>query len=140
MNYTVKDSMDEEMEIINDLVAEEASCSNEIDFDYEFDANQFFDFTVDETESEAEEAENWFRFACEYPPSPFIVKLKMMKAAKATQTKAHKTGSSKIGADKKSSTSSTSEGDIDNRKAASREVKNKGMDGLLQIYVFLSQV
>ncbi|XP_071711835.1 uncharacterized protein [Rutidosis leptorrhynchoides] len=121
MNYVFKDSMDEEMENMKDLVADEASFSNEIDFEYEFDANQFFDFTVDETESEAEEAETWFRFACEHPPSPFIVKLKMMKEAKA-----NKTSSRKKEADKKNSTSSTSD-DIDNHKASSREVKIKGV-------------
>ena len=50
----------------------------------------------------------------------FIVKLKMMKAAKANK-KAHK----KTEADKKSSTSSISDGDADH-KAGSREAKIKG--------------
>lgn len=53
----------------------------------------------------------------------------MMKAAKATHMKAHKTSARKKEADKKTRTSSISDGDIDH-KAASREAKTKGMDHL----------
>lgn len=49
--------------------ASSSSLSDDIDFEYEFDVCQVFDFTREETQSEAEEAESWFRFAKEYPPS-----------------------------------------------------------------------
>ncbi|CAI9302340.1 unnamed protein product [Lactuca saligna] len=116
--------MDEEMEIMQELLADEDSFSNEIDSEYEFDACQFFDFTRGETESEAEEAESWFRYAHEYPPSPFILKLKMMKAAKAkaNQMKSHKTSFRK-----KTSTSSISDGGDIDHEAPSKEAKIKGV-------------
>lgn len=41
----------------------------EIDLDYEFDAARFFDFTREESISEAYEAERWFQSAGTYPPS-----------------------------------------------------------------------
>ncbi|GJU77223.1 TPX2-like protein [Tanacetum coccineum] len=94
---------------------------HQIDFEYEFDACHFYDFNRDETLSESREAEDWFGSATEYPPSPFMVKLKMMKAAKANK-KAHK----KTEADKKSSSSSVSDGDTDH-KTSSREMKIKGV-------------
>ncbi|XP_022159573.1 protein TPX2-like isoform X2 [Momordica charantia] len=47
----------------------------EIDFDYEFDAAMYYDFTRPETKQETREAEDWFKFAGSYPPSPFVVKL-----------------------------------------------------------------
>ncbi|PWA48187.1 TPX2 [Artemisia annua] len=114
--------MDEIMEdVVGDHVENDDIIDIDIDFEYEFDACQFYDFTRGETLSESRQAEDWFRSANEYPPSPFIAKLKMMKAAKANK-KAHK----KTEADKKSSTSSVSDGDADH-KAASREVKIKGV-------------
>ncbi|KAK9914128.1 hypothetical protein M0R45_037922 [Rubus argutus] len=63
--------MDEEME---EFVGE-AFEGEEIDMDYEFDAPSFYDFTRPETDWEAEEAQDWFRYAGSYPPSPLIVKL-----------------------------------------------------------------
>ncbi|KAK9075288.1 hypothetical protein SSX86_003611 [Deinandra increscens subsp. villosa] len=118
--------MDEEMRIVEDLVVpDDASFLDDIDSEYEFDAYHFFDFSKEETKYEAEEAESWFRFAHEYPPSPFIVKLKLMKAAKSNPMKAHKTSSRKTEASKKTSTSTISDaGDIDH-KAVSREIKIK---------------
>ncbi|KAJ0452252.1 putative TPX2 central domain-containing protein [Helianthus annuus] len=97
---------------------------SDIDSEYEFDAPQFYDFSKDETESEAEDAENWFRSAHEYPPSPFLVKYKLMKAAKKIRMKPHNTTSTNKEANKKTSTSSNSDCDIDH-KAATREVKDK---------------
>ncbi|MFS7929540.1 hypothetical protein Hanom_Chr04g00333681 [Helianthus anomalus] len=91
------------MEIVEDLVADDAA--HDFDSDYEFDASHFCDFLKEETIAEAQQAESWFRFAHEYPPSPFLVKLNLMKAAK---------------------TSIISDGDIDH-KAASREMKIKGV-------------
>ncbi|KAI7754732.1 hypothetical protein M8C21_018231 [Ambrosia artemisiifolia] len=108
--------MDEDMDIVEDLVADEAFFSDGYDSEYEFDAYHFFDFTRDETPEEADEAQRWFRYAHEYPPSPFLVKLKLMKAAKTNPVKANK----------KTSTSNNSDGDIDH-KAASREMKIKGV-------------
>lgn len=119
-NKISSSSMDEIMEDA-DHVENDDIIDIDIDFEYEFDACQFYDFTRGETLSESRQAEDWFRSANEYPPSPFIAKLKMMKAAKANK-KAHK----KTEADKKSSTSSVSDGDADH-KAASREVKIKGV-------------
>lgn len=49
----------------------------EVDLEYEFDASMYFDFTRDETQAEASEAELWFGSAMEYPPSPFVTKLVM---------------------------------------------------------------
>ncbi|KAJ9545850.1 hypothetical protein OSB04_025557 [Centaurea solstitialis] len=123
--------MDEEMEFMEDFFVDEPSSffsdDDFIDPDYEFDASHFYDFSRYETESEAEEAENWFRYAHEYPPSPFIVKLKLMKAAKLNHSKAHKTSSKKIEASRNTSTtSSISDGDIDHG-SPSRDGKIKGM-------------
>ncbi|KAL8253203.1 hypothetical protein R6Q59_036896 [Mikania micrantha] len=118
--------MDEEMGIMEDLVAADASFMDDFDSEYEFDAYHYFDFSREETESEAEGAESWFRYAHEYPPSPFIVKLKMMKAAKSNPMKIHKTSSSKVEANYKTSTSTISDGDT-GHKTASREIKVKGM-------------
>ncbi|KAF7148190.1 hypothetical protein RHSIM_Rhsim03G0172400 [Rhododendron simsii] len=64
--------MDEEME---DFVGGYFEVS-EVDFDYEFDASCFFDFTRPESSLEAEQAERWFESAPSYPPSPFVIKLK----------------------------------------------------------------
>ncbi|ONI25137.1 hypothetical protein PRUPE_2G283500 [Prunus persica] len=55
----------------------EAYEGDEIDLDYEFDAPKFYDFTQPDSDLEATEAEDWFRFAGSYPPSPFIIKLLM---------------------------------------------------------------
>lgn len=121
--------MDEELEIMHELLADEDSFSNDIDSEYEFDACQFFDFSRGETECEAEEAENWFRYAHEYPPSPFILKLKMLKAAKAkaNQMKAQKSNSRKKEADKKPRTSSISDGSNNYQGAPSKESIIKGV-------------
>lgn len=66
--------MDEEMEELvltaEPIVAEEF----EVDFDYEFDAPQYHDFTLPETPAKARENELWFDSAASYPPSPFILK------------------------------------------------------------------
>ncbi|XWS38469.1 hypothetical protein CRYUN_Cryun19dG0133900 [Craigia yunnanensis] len=61
--------MEEEMEI------EPVFEVREIDFDYEFDAVRFFDFTREESPAEAREAELWLDSAPSYPPSPFVSKL-----------------------------------------------------------------
>lgn len=47
----------------------------EVDFDYEFDAPRFFDFTRPESEREVRHSEAWFDSASSYPPSPFVAKL-----------------------------------------------------------------
>ncbi|KAL2551631.1 Cell cycle regulated microtubule associated protein [Forsythia ovata] len=48
---------------------------NEIDFDYEFDAARFFDFSRAESLAETSQAELWFHSAGSYPPSPFVARL-----------------------------------------------------------------
>ncbi|KAH0979046.1 hypothetical protein GBA52_006223 [Prunus armeniaca] len=65
--------MDEEMQYF----MREAYKGDEIDLDYEFDAPKFYDFTQPDSDLEDTEAEDWFRFAGSYPPSPFIIKLLM---------------------------------------------------------------
>ncbi|KAK9668247.1 hypothetical protein RND81_13G044600 [Saponaria officinalis] len=47
----------------------------ELDFEYEFDASRFFDFTRPESVAEARVSELWFDSAPSYPPSPFVAKL-----------------------------------------------------------------
>ncbi|CAL5367054.1 unnamed protein product [Camellia sinensis] len=58
--------MDEELE---DFVGDYFQDVSEVDFDYEFDAARFFDFTRLESYSEAQDAERWFQSAGTYPPS-----------------------------------------------------------------------
>ncbi|XP_044506608.1 uncharacterized protein LOC123226166 [Mangifera indica] len=43
-----------------------------LDFDYEFDAPQYFDFSQPETFEETTETERWFESAASYHPSSFI--------------------------------------------------------------------
>ncbi|CAM8965120.1 unnamed protein product [Rhodiola kirilowii] len=45
------------------------------DFDYEFNAPRYFDFTFPESQSDVDEAESWFRTATSYPPSPFVLEM-----------------------------------------------------------------
>ncbi|KAL9675791.1 hypothetical protein QQ045_003997 [Rhodiola kirilowii] len=45
------------------------------DFDYEFYAPRYFDFTFPESQSDVDEAESWFRTATSYPPSPFVLEM-----------------------------------------------------------------
>ncbi|XP_019423618.1 PREDICTED: protein TPX2-like isoform X1 [Lupinus angustifolius] len=61
---------EEDMEVENHVCV-----VHDIDFDYEFDASRFFDFCVQETASQALQAEVWFETAGSYPPSPFVTKL-----------------------------------------------------------------
>ncbi|VFQ80571.1 unnamed protein product [Cuscuta campestris] len=58
-----------------------SSASWEIDSAYEFDANQFFDFSRPESSSDAERAERWFQVAGYYPPSHFYFKAKVKTTA-----------------------------------------------------------
>jgi hypothetical protein len=52
------------MEIENEVFGED-----DIDFDYEFHAPNFFDFTSQETPDQAQQAERWFETAATYAPS-----------------------------------------------------------------------
>ncbi|KAM7258566.1 hypothetical protein ACFE04_014307 [Oxalis oulophora] len=60
---------DEEMEI------EDSINFYEVDLGYEFDAVRFYDFTLPESLEEALNAEQWFKTASSYPPSPFVTQL-----------------------------------------------------------------
>ncbi|CAJ2650565.1 unnamed protein product [Trifolium pratense] len=60
------------MEIENEVFGED-----NIDFDYEFHAPNFFDFTSQETPDQAQQAERWFQTAGTYAPSPFVANLVM---------------------------------------------------------------
>ncbi|KAL3498733.1 hypothetical protein ACH5RR_041465 [Cinchona calisaya] len=68
------DEMDEEMEESTEVV-EYTFTAVEIDFDYEFDAVRYFDFSREESLAEARQAELWFDTAATYPPSPFVARL-----------------------------------------------------------------
>ncbi|KAK9716485.1 hypothetical protein RND81_06G236500 [Saponaria officinalis] len=63
------------------LYEEDINDVYELDYEYEFDAATFFDFTKLESEAEARVSELWFESAPDYPPSPFAVKLFPMKAS-----------------------------------------------------------
>ncbi|CAO2820023.1 unnamed protein product [Amaranthus hypochondriacus] len=65
--------MDEDMELEEEGIPVYQVV--EIDFDYEFDAARFFDFTRPESEAESRFSESWFFSAPDYPPSPFIAQL-----------------------------------------------------------------
>lgn len=63
---------EEEMEHfveVEDSEDEEGYKLSEIDFEYEFDAAHFFDFSRSETISEVLEAEHWFHVSGNYPSS-----------------------------------------------------------------------
>ncbi|CAH2071344.1 unnamed protein product [Thlaspi arvense] len=66
---------DEEMEMEEIMVFE----VSEIDLEYEFDAAQWYDFTREESSLESRQAELWFESAPSYPPSPFAIKLLLMR-------------------------------------------------------------
>lgn len=62
--------MDGVEEMMESLAIDESSFDDYddyVDYQYEFDACRFFDFTVDETNNQVEGAERWFLFAAEYP-------------------------------------------------------------------------
>ncbi|XP_011659005.1 protein TPX2 isoform X2 [Cucumis sativus] len=69
--------MEKEMETDEEMkeVTDKPFVWEEIDLDYEFDVAMYYDFTRPETEKEIKEAEDWFKFAGTYPPSPFVLKL-----------------------------------------------------------------
>ncbi|XP_018454809.1 protein TPX2 isoform X3 [Raphanus sativus] len=66
---------DEDMETDEPMVFE----VTEIDLEYEFDAARWCDFTREESSLESRVAELWFETAQSYPPSPFAIKLLMMR-------------------------------------------------------------
>ncbi|XP_051130003.1 protein TPX2 [Andrographis paniculata] len=73
--------MEEQMAVEDTAAKEEVEVEDcsftvyEIDFDYEFDAPRFFDFSQEELPLGARQAEAWFNSARSYPPSPFVCKL-----------------------------------------------------------------
>ncbi|XP_028756465.1 uncharacterized protein LOC114715751 isoform X2 [Neltuma alba] len=68
--------MEEEFE---EFVVEPLSDGEDIDPDYEFDAPRFHDFSQQENFLDAVEAEQWFESAGSYPPSPYVLKLRLGK-------------------------------------------------------------
>ncbi|CAI9295724.1 unnamed protein product [Lactuca saligna] len=75
--------MDEVQEMMEALAINESSFYEYVDLKYEFDACQFFDFSVDETDYDVQEAERWFRYAREYPPAPYMIKIKLTDVTSA---------------------------------------------------------
>ncbi|KAG5383957.1 hypothetical protein IGI04_035427 [Brassica rapa subsp. trilocularis] len=75
MGTETETDTDEDMETDEPMVFE----VTEIDLEYEFDAARWCDFTREESPSESRVAELWFETAESYPPSPFAIKLLMMR-------------------------------------------------------------
>nr|XP_043616299.1 uncharacterized protein LOC122588240 [Erigeron canadensis] len=75
-------------------INESSSSSLYVDLEYEFDACQFFDLSVNETDSDVRKAEGWFRCIPEYPPAPYILKIKLKStpANEVYSTNSLKTG------------------------------------------------
>ncbi|KAI3517611.1 hypothetical protein L1887_16826 [Cichorium endivia] len=97
--------MDEVQEMMKGLAIDESSFYESVDLKYEFDACQFFDLSVDETEYEVQEAERWFRYAREYPTAPYIFKIKLTDLPKNTPVKVHSPSTPKLESDKNVSAS-----------------------------------
>ncbi|XP_004506281.1 uncharacterized protein [Cicer arietinum] len=67
-----------EEEFVEIEVEDSSLClDDDIDVNYEYDAPRFFDFTKQENIFDDCEAEHWFEFAQSYPPSPFLIKLRL---------------------------------------------------------------
>nr|VDC60674.1 unnamed protein product [Brassica rapa] len=75
METETETDTDEDMETDEPMVFE----VTEIDLEYEFDAARWCDFTREESPLESRVAELWFETAESYPPSPFSIKLLMMR-------------------------------------------------------------
>ncbi|KAH0858596.1 hypothetical protein HID58_086857 [Brassica napus] len=75
METETETDTDEDMETDEPMVFE----VTEIDLEYEFDAARWCDFTREESPLESRVAELWFETAQSYPPSPFAIKLLMMR-------------------------------------------------------------
>ncbi|RID45562.1 hypothetical protein BRARA_I02285 [Brassica rapa] len=75
METETETDTDEDMETDEPMVFE----VTEIDLEYEFDAARWCDFTREESPLESRVAELWFETAESYPPSPFAIKLLMMR-------------------------------------------------------------
>ncbi|KAI3731272.1 hypothetical protein L1987_62460 [Smallanthus sonchifolius] len=82
--------MDQVEEMMEGLTIDGSSFYWYVDLDYEFDACQFFDFSSEETKFEVQEAERWFRFARDYPPAPYMMKINLKNVLKSTPAKAYK--------------------------------------------------
>ncbi|KAE9592628.1 putative TPX2 central domain-containing protein [Lupinus albus] len=67
-------------EVFEKIEVDGSMCCDEIDFEYEFDAPRFCDFTRPETFLDAFEAQQWFDYATSYPPSPFLLKFNLGNA------------------------------------------------------------
>ncbi|CAH8353561.1 unnamed protein product [Eruca vesicaria subsp. sativa] len=75
MQTETETDTDEDMDTEEPMVFE----VTEIDLEYEFDAARWCDFTKEESLVESRVAELWFETAQSYPPSPFAIKLLMMR-------------------------------------------------------------
>ncbi|XP_038683611.1 protein TPX2-like isoform X2 [Tripterygium wilfordii] len=84
-NTDIYTKMDELVDF--DEFVEDPSVVEEIDFDYEFDAPRFYDFTLEETFFDILEANRWFNTLTGYPPSPFAVILMAKKSTPVESAK-----------------------------------------------------
>nr|KAJ0194052.1 hypothetical protein LSAT_V11C800392530 [Lactuca sativa] len=97
--------MDEVQEMMEALAINESLFYEYVDLKYEFDACQFFDFSVDETDYDVQEAERWFRYAREYPPAPYMIKIKLTEVTTSFPANVHSTNTPKPEADESISAS-----------------------------------
>ncbi|KAJ0264824.1 hypothetical protein HA466_0012250 [Hirschfeldia incana] len=81
MEVIDRDTTETETDTDGDMETDEPMVFEvtEIDLDYEFDAARWCDFTREESQAESSVAELWFEIAESYPPSPFAIKLLMMR-------------------------------------------------------------
>ncbi|KAL4574861.1 hypothetical protein LXL04_021701 [Taraxacum kok-saghyz] len=121
--------MDDVQEMMESLAINESSLYDYeyVDLKYEFDACQFFDFSVNETDYEVHEAERWFGYAREYPPAPYIMKIKLHDVSNSAPAKLPSTITPKPEGDEYVSASIVTPS---NWSMASQEEKTKVNSGL----------
>ncbi|KAK1415330.1 hypothetical protein QVD17_31110 [Tagetes erecta] len=89
--------MDQVLEMMEDLAIDESSSFYwYVDLDYEFDASQYFDFSAEETKFDVREAERWFRYARDYPPAPYMMKINLNNILKSVPTNVEASPSVKL--------------------------------------------
>ncbi|KAI5670182.1 hypothetical protein M9H77_10546 [Catharanthus roseus] len=114
--------MDEGME---ELVGEYWEQSK-IDLDYEFDASQYYDFTTDESNSEAGEVERWFEIAGSYPPSPLVLKYLGKSTSSGTNdAKSPKSSSKQVDSQSTKNRNATEENTKAKKQSARKQSKQR---------------
>ncbi|KAK6786704.1 hypothetical protein RDI58_015229 [Solanum bulbocastanum] len=94
-------------------------CSDElqeIDWEYEYDAAFFYDFSTAESPFQAAQAQRWFETAGNYPPSPLVAKLNLVKETAAAECSL---GLSRLREEQTAKSSSTNSSNIHTGSAVS---------------------